>query len=72
MPEEQPEKLKLSKATLKKINKAMTGPLLGGIDAGPPMKARTTDLAARVAPLGSILAVRARMRSADEGFVSEL
>ena len=59
---------KLSKANMRKLNRVATGPLLGGIEAQvAPKKVSTGELAARVAPLGSILSVRARMAKATDG-----
>lgn len=60
------EQVKLSRSTLRKINKVATGPLLGGVTPAP-RKATTAMLVSRVAPLGNILAVRARMAQALEG-----
>lgn len=66
-PTEGSDDLKLSKSTLRKVKKLATGPLLGPIPPLPPKRINTGELAAKVAPLGSILTVRARLGQSLDG-----
>ena len=66
MTDEHEDTPKLSKANMRKLQRVATGPLLGGVEGQVPKKVHTGELAARVAPLGSILTVRARLGRASE------
>ena len=56
------DQLKLSKATVKKINKVATGPLLGPVEGKVP--AAQGKPVTTVAPLGTIQSVQERLDAA--------
>jgi hypothetical protein len=58
--------VKLSRANVRKINKLATGPLMGSVEVAPK-RASTGELVSRMAPLGALLGVRARIARALEG-----
>ena len=67
MPEEpknQPNAIKLSRATVRKINKLATGPLLGPVSGNIPDRPSTGELTSGIAPLGGMMGVHARIARA--------
>jgi hypothetical protein len=66
-PQEPNDVQKLSRANIRKINKLATGPLMGPVPVPPPKRATTGELVSRMAPLGAMLGVRARIARALDG-----
>ncbi|MDB5100650.1 MAG: hypothetical protein JWM80_5071 [Cyanobacteria bacterium RYN_339] len=64
------DSLKLSKATVRKINKVATGPLLGPVAGKEAQRPAKGELATKVAPLGSMVDVQARLKAAQGGEAS--